>query len=88
MLIGMIALGVLVVWLVSMAIRRPDARHGDGAFAGPPPPHEKPGHHAVSAEAILAERLARGDIDIDDYHRRLEALRASAHGTSSVEPPK
>jgi putative membrane protein len=27
------------------------------------------------AEAVLAERYARGEIDIDEYHRRQAALR-------------
>jgi putative membrane protein len=30
-----------------------------------------------SAEVVLAERLARGEIDIDEYHRRLEALKGT-----------
>ena len=30
------------------------------------------------AERILAERLARGEIDIDEYERRLAVLRTSA----------
>lgn len=38
---------------------------------------------AASAEAILAERLARGDIGIDDYKKRLAVLRESA----SPPPP-
>jgi putative membrane protein len=28
----------------------------------------------VSAEELLAERFARGEIDEDEYHRRLETL--------------
>jgi putative membrane protein len=31
-----------------------------------------------SAEQILAERLARGEIDEDEFRRRLEALRGQA----------
>ncbi|WP_324788414.1 SHOCT domain-containing protein [Streptomyces sp. H51] len=31
---------------------------------------------APSAEDILRERLARGEIDEDEYRRRLEALRS------------
>jgi putative membrane protein len=31
------------------------------------------------AERILAERLARGEIDIDEYERRLAALRATTN---------
>ncbi|HYN32176.1 MAG TPA: SHOCT domain-containing protein [Ilumatobacteraceae bacterium] len=29
----------------------------------------------LSAQEILAERLARGEIDTDDYRQRLDALR-------------
>ncbi|MFE9773372.1 SHOCT domain-containing protein [Streptomyces sp. NPDC005931] len=38
----------------------------------------EPPHTPVtpSAEDILRERLARGDIDEDDYRRRLNVLRA------------
>jgi len=42
---------------------RPDGRAGNG--------HERP-----SAEEILAERFARGEIDADEYTRRRELLRA------------
>jgi putative membrane protein len=33
--------------------------------------------HADGAEQLLAERLARGEIDVDEYRQRLDALRAS-----------
>ena len=33
------------------------------------------GRQRASAEQILAERLARGEIDEDEYRRRREALR-------------
>jgi uncharacterized membrane protein len=60
----------LVVWLV--AGRRPSA---------PVPAHTAPVAAAPSptfqAEAILAERLARGDISPDDYRTTIGALRDS-----------
>ena len=71
MLVVMVALAVLLVWFVSTVVRR-----GSGvspSFSAAPPPHQHPGPHR-SAEDILAERLAHGDIEVDDYHRRLEAL--------------
>ncbi|MFF0473969.1 SHOCT domain-containing protein [Streptomyces sp. NPDC004284] len=42
-------------------------------------PAERPPEHrpATSAEQILGERLARGDIDEEEYRRRLAALRGS-----------
>ncbi len=35
-------------------------------------------HRRTSAEDLLAERYARGDIDDDDYHTRLTTLRKHA----------
>lgn len=35
------------------------------------------GHRAGEAERILAERLAQGEIDIEDYERRLAALKGT-----------
>jgi putative membrane protein len=35
-----------------------------------------PGPQASSAEQLLAERLARGEIDEDEYRRRRDALRS------------
>ena len=41
---------------------------GNGAWRGRPTPPEDE----------LAQRFARGDIDVGDYHQRLDALRATA----------
>jgi putative membrane protein len=32
-------------------------------------------------ERTLADRLARGDIDVEEYNRLLEALRGAGHST-------
>ena len=37
-----------------------------------------PTPHTPDPERILAERLAAGEIDEDEYHRRLDALRGVA----------
>lgn len=37
----------------------------------------RPTHHGPTAEQILDERFAQGDIDEDDYRRRRDALRSS-----------
>ena len=34
------------------------------------------GVERISPEEVLAQRFARGEIDEDEYHQRLEALRA------------
>jgi putative membrane protein len=40
-----------------------------------------------SAREILDERLARGEIEIDDYHQRLAALNGSAGPATRETPP-
>ncbi len=48
-------------------------------YAGGPGPYGPPGPgHAPSPEQILAERFARGEIDQDEFHERMAALRAQA----------
>lgn len=73
-----IAVAALVWWLVSR--RRAKAHPGPGNpprwQPGPaphpgPPPAPRPPANAVQ---ILDERLARGDIDVDDYLTRRAAL--------------
>ncbi len=59
--IGLVVVGVLVWAVVQATPRRSDTGAGTAA---------------VSAEAILADRFARGEIDDDEYRRRLGALRS------------
>jgi putative membrane protein len=61
MIVLMVLLVMAVVGLVVWALRDTS-----------PPQAAKP-----TAEQVLADRLARGDIDVADYETRLEALRAS-----------
>ncbi len=51
---------------VFRAVQRPA---GPGPGAPPPPP--------MTPEQILGDRLACGDIDEDEYRRRLETLHAA-----------
>ena len=61
MTLGMVAFWGLVIWaIVSLVRSEPSA-----------PPAER-----LSAEQILAQRFARGEIDVDEYHRRLDALQS------------
>ncbi|WP_030982837.1 SHOCT domain-containing protein [Streptomyces sp. NRRL S-1813] len=46
-----------------------------GHQPGPPPPSGKNGWGGRRAEDLLAERFARGEIDEDEYKRRLALLR-------------
>jgi putative membrane protein len=94
-----LGLGSLVFWaLVAAAIiavvlfirggQRPHPpgqgyASGTGLYSQPGP---TPGHMAAP-EQILAERFARGEIDEDEFHQRLAALRAAApHPGPSATP--
>ncbi|MFV9673263.1 MAG: SHOCT domain-containing protein [Acidimicrobiia bacterium] len=59
-IVGLVVVGVLV-WAIVQAT----PRRGDAATAST----------TRSAETILADRFARGEIDDDEYRRRLDALR-------------
>lgn len=68
MSLSMVAFWGLVVWGIVALFRRPaDRWPGDGRSERPDP------------ERILGERFARGEIDEEEYHRRLQTLR-SANG--------
>jgi len=60
-------LGILLIALIVFLVVR--LLHGGGAWSGPT-------HHAEAAEEILHRRLANGEIDVDEYERRMAALRA------------
>lgn len=59
---GLIAVAVT---LVRQSHRTPHPHAPDASVA--PPPRQTP-------QELLAERLARGEIDPDDYRQRLDAL--------------
>ncbi|WP_052434050.1 hypothetical protein [Streptacidiphilus melanogenes] len=96
--ITMVLFWVLVVLVIILIVRALTNRNrwpGRGgtahtAQAPPygPPPGSAPGTGAGgSAEQILAERLARGDIEVDDYHRRLAALHEGTVPPPPTAPP-
>ncbi len=60
-IVGLVVVGVLVWAIVQATPRRVDAA---------------PASATRSAETILADRFARGEIDADEYRRRLDALRS------------
>lgn len=62
--VALVAAVAAVIWLV--------ARNRGSAHAAPTTPVASP---TQQAEAILAERLARGEIAPDDYRATLAALR-------------
>ncbi len=68
MMIVMVAVWGGLIWAGVTFLKR---NHGTSPLPAPVAPMVavKP-----SAQEILAERLARGEIEIDDYRRRLDAL--------------
>ncbi len=60
----MVAFWGAVIWFVVTPSRGRDAR-----------PRQPQGDPADKARAVLAERLARGDIDPAEYRERLDTLR-------------
>lgn len=64
MTLAMVVFWALVVVAVVVLFRRSEP---PGSYARSPQP--------VDPLAILDERLARGDIDLDDYHARRIAMR-------------
>jgi putative membrane protein len=62
----MLVFFALVAWGAVLLWRSTQGTRG----SGPPPTSE-------TSEAILGERLARGEIDAEEYRERLEALRGT-----------
>jgi uncharacterized membrane protein len=67
MWLGMIAVAGLFSWAVYAVAGSASRRRGNG-----------PGENAVGPGRILAERLARGEINADEYKRLQEALAAGS----------
>jgi putative membrane protein len=69
---------VAVVGLFMRGGRRLDPPYP--GYAGGPGPYGQPGPapHPPSPEQILAERFARGEINLDEFQERMAALRAGA----------
>ena len=73
MMLMMIAFWGGVIWLAVAVIRRPNHTLHSVAPGLPAQP-SAPSPNMPTAPEILAERLARGEIEPDDYRRRLDAL--------------
>jgi putative membrane protein len=63
MALMMVAFWGVVIWLVVTFVRNSEKRR---------PRHDE---HLETAQAVLAERLARGEIDTAEYRERLDTLR-------------
>jgi putative membrane protein len=66
MTVGMVLFWALVITAVVLVVRHVAGARGSAA---PPPPG------STRAEDVLAERFAAGEIDEDEYRRRLASLR-------------
>jgi putative membrane protein len=76
LLLALLAVGVIALWRYSGAAPHQHAVPPPAGPAGPGGPPVAPGSVRPSPEQILAERLATGEIDPEEYRHRLEALRA------------
>ena len=65
---GMVLFWVVLVLAIANAVRYLDRKRGESSPPPPPPP-------PPTAEQVLAERFARGEIDADEYRQRLDTLR-------------
>ena len=73
--IGMIAFWGLIIWAVWYFVT--------GANRRPDPDRTSPG----DAKRILDERLARGEIDTDEYRRLLAVIRGDSVGAGNGQSP-
>jgi putative membrane protein len=74
MWVGMIAFWAVVIWGVCALIASSQRGDEDGRTDDP--------------RRILDGRLARGEIDPDEYHRRLEAMGTGSQASGSVGRPR
>ena len=72
MTLGMLGFWALVAVVTVALLRRP------GQPDQQPPPGQQPG---PNPEEVLAERLARGEIDPDEYRQRLQTLQETTNRT-------
>ena len=73
-IIGMVLFWAVLVVAIAAAVRYLDRKRRE-SFPLPPPPH--------TAEQVLAERFARGEIDADEYRQRLDTLRQAERSAAA-----
>ncbi|QZL03109.1 SHOCT domain-containing protein [Streptomyces sp. BHT-5-2] len=81
MLVGNLLFWIVIIVVAILIFRaftqRPGPHNSGQPGWGTPPP---PGSPGPGAEQILGERYARGEIDEDEYQRRLATLRGKPPG--------
>lgn len=75
MVLGMVAIWLTLVAALVLAVLWVARGAGSGSSTAP-----RGTGPDGAAEQILAERLARGEIDVEDYRARLAALAARREG--------
>lgn len=70
MAVMMVAFWGGVAWIIVSLVRH------SGVNARSAPPGSSAPPTVASPEDILHERFARGEIDTEEYHQRLDAMRA------------
>ena len=80
MVIMMVAFWSGLAWVVVSLVRHNATHHHPTNMPAVPHHSAPPVAAVVDPRQVLAERLARGDIDVEDYKLRLDALD---HGRSS-----
>ena len=73
-IIGMVLFWAVLVLAIAAAFRYLDRELSESFPPLPPPP---------TAEQVLAERFARGEIDADDYRQRLDTLRQAGRSAAA-----
>ncbi|MCB5163843.1 SHOCT domain-containing protein [Streptomyces bambusae] len=71
----MLIVSALIVAVTVLVVRAVQRDGTDGRRVAVPDARRAP-----AAEGLLAERFARGEIDDDEYERRLAVLRRHVHG--------
>jgi putative membrane protein len=75
-IIGMVLFWTVLVLAIAAAVRYLDRKRRE-SFPPPPPPPPP------TAEQVLAERFARGEIDADEYRQRLDTLRQAERSAAA-----
>ena len=80
MVLGMVAIWLTLVAALVLAVIWVARGAGSGSGGGASSTAPRGAGPDGAAEQILAERLARGEIDVEDYRARLAALAARREG--------